>query len=77
MYVDIRIYKNVSIMKIRHFYLYHLSPSICMAKMLPIIGYKGKMYFYDERLHQIRNVENPHDFLDFSEVDFSKMQEVG
>jgi len=48
-----------------------------MAKMLPIIGYKGKMYFYDERLHQIRNVENPHDFLDFSEVDFSKMQEVG
>ena len=25
----------------------------------------GKTYFLDKRLGQLRNVENPHDFIDF------------
>ncbi len=25
----------------------------------------GETYFIDERLKQLRNVENPHDFIDF------------
>ena len=40
-----------------------------MVTQLPIIIYKGKKYFRDDRLRQIRNVENPHDFIDFSEME--------
>ena len=27
----------------------------------------GKTYFIDERLRQLRNVDNPHDFIDFNQ----------
>jgi len=33
-----------------------------MGRRLPIAEYKGKRYFLDDRLRQIRNVDNPHDF---------------
>lgn len=39
-----------------------------MVRQLPIIELNGKHYFRDDRLRQIRNVENPHDFMDFSEA---------
>lgn len=29
----------------------------------------GKIYFVDWRLRQLRNVENPHDFIDFRDED--------
>jgi len=32
-------------------------------KRLPVITLNKKQYFKDERLHQLRNVENPHDFI--------------
>ena len=32
---------------------------------LPIIKMNGKSYYVDSRLRQYRNVENPHDFIDF------------
>jgi hypothetical protein len=32
-------------------------------RMLPINEIEGKLYFYDERLHEYRNVKNPHDVM--------------
>jgi hypothetical protein len=40
-----------------------------MVKQLPIIDYKGKKYFRDDRLGQIRNVENPHDYVEFEDLE--------
>jgi hypothetical protein len=34
---------------------------------LPITQINGKSYFVDSRLKQYRNVENPHDFINFEE----------
>ena len=36
---------------------------------LPIIQMNGKSYYVDSRLKQYRNVENPHDFIDFGDND--------
>ena len=47
-----------------------------MGKRLAIVEYKGKKYFFDDRLRQIRNVNNPHDFADLGEVDQFKMKVV-
>lgn len=40
-----------------------------MAKRLAIVRYKGKKYYKDDRLRQIRNINDPFDFLDFNEID--------
>jgi len=42
------------------------------VKMLPIVHYEGKLWFLDERLKQLRNVQNPHDFIDLNdfEIDY-------
>ncbi len=39
------------------------------VKMLPVVRYERKLWFFDERLRQIRNVRNPHDFIDLDEVE--------
>ena len=44
----------------------HLSGGV---KMLPVVRYERKLWFLDERLRQLRNVRNPHDFLDLNEVE--------
>ncbi len=36
---------------------------------LPVVTMNGKSYFVDSRLRQYRNVENPHDFIDFDQPD--------
>ena len=38
-------------------------------KMLPVVRYEGKLWFFDERLRQIRNVRNPRNFIDLDEVE--------
>jgi len=40
-------------------------PEIPMPRVLPIVEALGKRYFKDVRLRQFRNVENPHDFINF------------
>lgn len=40
-------------------------PEINMPRRLAIVTVKGKRYFLDMRLRQYRNVENPHDSIDF------------
>jgi len=39
-----------------------------MPRMLPIIMYHNKKWFRDDRLQQIRQVKNPHSFIDFHKV---------
>jgi len=39
-----------------------------MIRQLPTIEYKGKKYFRDDRLRQIRNVDNPHDYIEFEDM---------
>ena len=38
------------------------------GRQLPQIEMDGKIYFVDGRLRQLRNVENPTDFMDFNQV---------
>ena len=36
------------------------------GRRLPMITLgNGKTYFIDERLKQLRNIKNPHDYIDF------------
>jgi len=37
------------------------------VRQLPIVTYKGKKYYRDERLRQLRNVNNPHDYINFED----------
>ena len=40
------------------------------------MDYKGKKWFFDDRLKQIRNVKNPHEWIDLNEFEvyyFKKM----
>ena len=39
------------------------------VKMLPVVRYERKLWFFDERLRQIRNVRNPHEFIDLNEIE--------
>jgi hypothetical protein len=51
-----------------------------MAWMLPIVRYEGKRYFFDGRLRQIRNLENPHDYMDLDDFEmyyFINIRKVG
>jgi len=36
-----------------------------MPRVLPILELDGKRYFKDARLRQYRNVENPHEIINF------------
>ncbi len=44
------------------------------VKMLPVVRYEKKLWFLDERLKQLRNIRNPHDFIDLNdfEVEYFK-----
>jgi hypothetical protein len=35
-------------------------------KKLPVVNLEGEAYFFDSRLSQLRNVSQPHKFLDLS-----------
>ena len=39
------------------------------CRMLPIVTYQGKKWFFDERLGQLRNVKNPHEWTDLNEFE--------
>ena len=39
------------------------------VKMLPVVRYERTVWFFDERLRQLRNVRNPHDFIDLDEFE--------
>jgi len=39
------------------------------VKMLPVVRYERKLWFLDERLKQLRNVQNPHDFINLNDFE--------
>jgi len=39
------------------------------VKMLPVVRYERKLWFLDERLRQLRNVRNPHDFINLNDFE--------
>jgi hypothetical protein len=41
---------------------------------LPIVSIKGKKYYLDQRLKQIRNINNPHDYKDLTDKELTKLQ---
>lgn len=44
------------------------------VRQLPIIGVEeeeGKKFFFDEKLRQLRNTENPHDYIDLNEFELA------
>ena len=43
-------------------------------RMLPIVKYEGKQWFFDERLRELRNITNPFDVHDLNTftVDYFK-----
>jgi hypothetical protein len=47
-----------------------------MVGQLPTIKFKGKTYYVDERLEQLRNVNNPHDFMSQDEYLAALMAET-
>ncbi len=48
-------------------------------RMLPMVTLSnGKTYFIDERLNQLRNIKNPHDYIDdyLDELDREDLEKV-
>ena len=41
--------------------------SVKMPIALPKIQIAGRTYYADERLRQLRNIKNPHDYIDFGD----------
>ena len=39
-----------------------------MVRRLPIVSFEGKRWFLDARLRELRNVENPHEWVELDEV---------
>ena len=46
-----------------------------MVMRLPIVTYEHKRWFFDERLSQIRNVKNPHEWIDLDEIEMEYFRE--
>jgi len=44
-----------------------------LVKELPQIRYDRRLWFVDEKAKEIRRVDNPHEFLDFKQVDEDKI----
>ncbi len=44
-------------------------------RMLPVVTYARKRWFFDERLRQLRNVSNPHEWIDLNEVEMQYFRE--
>jgi hypothetical protein len=39
------------------------------VKMLPVVRYERRLWFFDERLKQLRNIRNPHDFINLNDFE--------
>jgi hypothetical protein len=43
---------------------------------LPIVAYEGKRWFFDARLHQMRNIANPHEYEDLNDFELAYFEEL-
>ena len=39
------------------------------VRMLPVVRYERKLWFLDERLRQLRDIRNPHDFINLNDFE--------
>ena len=39
------------------------------VKMLPVVHFERKLWFFDEQLRQLRNVRNPYDFINLNDFE--------
>ena len=63
--VCFRIRDNISVDE-HHVCLHCRNGSVGMPRQLPAVTLKNdKTYFVDERLRQLRNVHNPHEYLGY------------
>lgn len=46
-----------------------------MAKDVPIIKYRGKLFYWKENEQIIQNVEDPSDFISFSSINTELLEE--
>ena len=48
------------------------------VRMLPVVRYERKLWFFDERLKQLRNIWNPHDFINLNdfEVEYFRQEVI-
>ncbi len=46
-----------------------------MVVRLPVVKFRGKRWCLDERLRQLRNVLNPHEWIDLNERELRKFRE--
>jgi len=37
-------------------------------RTLPIVEWRGKLYYFDYRLKQLRSVSNPHNFISLTDI---------
>ena len=50
-----------------------------MLNLLKVVKYKNKLYFFDKRLNELRNIYNPHDSIQLNEFEieyFEKAQGI-
>jgi hypothetical protein len=47
------------------------------VKMLPVVRYERKLWFFDERLRQLRNIWDPYDFIDLNEFEVEYFKRRG
>lgn len=47
-----------------------------MAKELPIIKYRNRLYFFDDKAQELRNIEDASDIVKFQDMDMNLIQEA-
>jgi len=40
-------------------------------RMLPVVTYGRRQWFFDQRLRQLRNIRNPHEWIDLNEFEMA------
>ncbi len=48
-----------------------------MVRKLIVVTYKGKRWYLDRRLKQIRNIHNPHEWIDLTGDEVRKFARKG
>ena len=43
------------------------------VRILPVVDYNGKKYYLDQNLYQLRNVDNPHDYVDMDDLSLGEL----
>ena len=44
--------------------------------MLPVVRYERKLWSFDERLGQLRNIRNPHDYIDLNDFEMEYFRDM-